>query len=88
MKRRLLLNIVVGECAAILELLPCKDQALLVGRDALLILDLRLNSLNGVRGLHVEGDRLSSKCLYEDLHSIYERRNIFRPLKLKSIFIG
>jgi hypothetical protein len=22
------------------------------------------------------------------LHSIYERRNIFRPLKLKSIFIG
>ena len=40
MKRRLLLDIVVGECAAILELLPCKDEALLVGRDALLVLNL------------------------------------------------
>lgn len=69
MKRRLLLDIIVGECAAVLQLLPCKDQALLVGRDALLILNLRLNSLDGVRGLYVQGDRLSSEGLYEDLHS-------------------
>jgi len=33
-KRRLLLDVVVGECPAILELLAGKDQALLVRRDA------------------------------------------------------
>ena len=40
---RTLLDVVVGERAAILELLAGEDQALLVGRDALLVLDLRLH---------------------------------------------
>jgi len=39
---RLLLDVVVGEGAAVLQLLPCKNQALLVGRDPLLVLDFRL----------------------------------------------
>jgi len=33
-ERGLLLDVVVGECAAILELLASEDQALLVRRDA------------------------------------------------------
>ena len=37
-----LLNVVVRERAAVLELLASEDQALLIRRDALLILDLRL----------------------------------------------
>ena len=37
---RLLLDVVVRERTAILELFTRKDQALLVGRDALLVLDL------------------------------------------------
>ena len=40
---RLLLEVVVGEGAAVLELLAREDQALLVGRDALLVLDLGLD---------------------------------------------
>jgi len=42
---RLLLDVVVREGAAVLELLAGKDEALLVGRDALLVLDLRLHLL-------------------------------------------
>ena len=37
-QRRFVRDVVVGERAAVLELLAGKDQALLVGRDALLVL--------------------------------------------------
>lgn len=40
MEGRLLLDVVVGQGSAILELLSGKDQTLLVGRDSLLVLDL------------------------------------------------
>ena len=43
MKRRLLLNVVVGKGAPVLELLSGKDQALLVRGNALLILNLGLD---------------------------------------------
>lgn len=55
-KGRLLLDVVVGEGAAVFELLAGEDQALLVGRNALLVLDLGLDIVDGVRGLHLEGD--------------------------------
>ena len=45
----LLLDVVVGQGAAILQLLAGKDQALLVWGNALLVLDLGLHVLNGVR---------------------------------------
>jgi hypothetical protein len=47
-QRRLLLDVVVGERAAVLQLLAREDQALLVGRDALLVLDFLLHVLDGV----------------------------------------
>ena len=40
MQGGLLLNVVVGKGAAILELLAGEDQTLLIGRDAFLVLDL------------------------------------------------
>jgi len=39
-ERALLLDVVVRERAAVLELLAGEDEALLVGRDPLLVLDL------------------------------------------------
>ena len=45
----LLLDVVVGEGAAVFELLPGEDQALLVRRDAFLVLDLALDIVDGVR---------------------------------------
>ncbi len=44
------LDIVISKRAAILELLARKDQSLLIGGDALLVLNLALNHVNGVRG--------------------------------------
>ena len=64
-----LLDVVILECTAILKLLTGKDQALLVGRDALFVLDLSFDVLDRVGLLHIEGDSLSGKGLHEDLHS-------------------
>merc|ERR1712093_524067 len=50
-KGALLLDVVIRQRAAVLELLAGEDQALLVGRDALLVLDLGLHVLNRVRRL-------------------------------------
>mgnify|MGYP006098263805 CR=1 FL=1 len=63
MEGRLLLDVVVRERAAVLELLAREDEALLIRRDALLVLDLLLHVLNRVGRLGVERGRL-----YKDLH--------------------
>jgi hypothetical protein len=55
----LLLDVVVAEGAAVFELLPGEDEALLIGGDALLVLDLGLDVVDGVRGLDIEGDGLA-----------------------------
>jgi len=41
----------------------------LIGGDALLVLDLGLDILDGVRRLNVQGDGLSGQGLDEDLHA-------------------
>ena len=73
MEGRPLLDIVAREdAAAVLELLAREDQALLVGRDALLVLDLGLDVVDRVRRLDLEGDRLAGERLDEDLHATAE----------------
>merc|ERR1719319_1494562 len=67
-QRRLLLNVVIGEGAPILELFARENETLLLGRDSFLILDLGLHVLNGVVGLHVQSDRLSRQRFDENLH--------------------
>ena len=68
MKRRLLLDVVVGEGTAVFELFPGEDQSLLVRRDAFLVLDLGLDVVDGVGGLDLEGDGLPREGFHEDLH--------------------
>ena len=72
MKGRLLLDIVIGEGATIFKLLAGEDQALLVGGDALLVLNLGLDVVDGVGGLDLEGNGLAREGLNEDLHSTAE----------------
>merc|ERR1711994_162693 len=69
MESALLLDVVVREGPAVLQLLSSKDQPLLVWGDALLVLDLGLDILNGVRRLHLQCDGLASQGLHKDLHS-------------------
>jgi len=74
-KGGLLLDVVVLQCAAILELLAREDETLLVRWDALLVLDLRLHRLNGVGALNLQGDGLASERLHEDLHASAETKH-------------
>jgi hypothetical protein len=69
---RLLLDVVVRESAAVLELLASEDQALLVWGDALLVLDLGLDVLDRVGWLNLERDGLAREGLDEDLRAVGE----------------
>ena len=59
MKRGLLLDVVVRERSAVFQLLSGEDQTLLIRRDALLVLNLGLDVLDGVGWLHIECDSLT-----------------------------
>ena len=69
-KGGLLLDVVVREGATILELLSGEDQTLLVRGDTLLVLNLALNIVDGIRGLNLKGNGLTRECLDENLHLI------------------
>lgn len=70
MKGALLLNVVVRKSPVVLQLLPRKNQTLLVGRNPLLVLNLLLDILNLVRGLDVDRNGLAGQSLDEDLHFV------------------
>ena len=63
-QRGLLLDVVVAQGAAVLELLAREDQTLLVRGDALLVLDLGLDVVDRVGRLDVQGDGLARQGLH------------------------
>ena len=83
MESGLLLDIVVGQGASILQLLTSEDQTLLIWGNAFFVLknsvkvlfnkfqfylDLGLDIFNSVGGLNLEGNGLASESLDKDLH--------------------
>jgi len=88
MESGLLLDVVVAESAAILELLSGEDESLLIGWDSFLVLDLCLDVLNGVRWLDLEGDGLSSESLDEDLHTTSESEDEMEGGFLLDVVVG
>ncbi len=70
-KSGLLLDVVVGKGATVLELLSREDKALLVRGDALLVLDLALHHVDGVARLNLEGDGLACQSLDKDLYFVF-----------------
>jgi len=87
-KGRLLLDVVVAQSAAILQLFAGKDQTLLIWRDSLLVLDLGLDILDGVRRLHLKGDGLAGQSLDEDLHTTPQSQNQVKSRLLLDVVIG
>ena len=59
-KSRLLLNVVVAQGTAVFKLLASEDKALLIRRNSFLILDLRLDVVDGIAGFDLKGDGLAS----------------------------
>lgn len=84
MQGALLLDIVIRKSAAVLQLLTSEDQTLLVWRDTLLVLDLRLDVVDGVGRLDFEGDGLAGQSLDEDLHATTETKD-YRAKTLRSM---
>merc|ERR1712098_525172 len=72
MESTFLLDVVVGEGSSIFKLLSGKDQSLLVWWDSLLILDLGLDVLDGIRWFNLQGNGLASESLDENLHTSSE----------------
>ena len=58
----------VPEDWTFLKLLAGEHEVLLVRRYSLLLLDLRLHAIDGLRSLDVERDGLAGQGLHEDLH--------------------
>merc|ERR1712176_288369 len=75
MEGRLLLHVVVLESSAVLKLLASEDESLLIWGNTFLVLNLGLDSLNGVSLLDLKGDSLSSESLNEDLHTTSESKD-------------
>ena len=68
MQGGILLNAVILKRIAVLQLLSCENQPLLVGRETLLVLYLGFDVLDAVGRLYLQYDVLAAKHLYEDLH--------------------
>jgi hypothetical protein len=71
-RRTYLLNVVVRQSTAVFELFAGEDQALLVRWDALFVLDLALDIVDRIGGLHLEGDGLAREGLDEAVENVLE----------------
>ncbi|RAL09841.1 uncharacterized protein BO97DRAFT_407388 [Aspergillus homomorphus CBS 101889] len=72
--RSYLLDVVVAQGAAILELLTSEDKTLLIRGDTLLILDLGLDVVDGVARLDIEGNGLTREGLDETI--LFEKASL------------
>lgn len=68
MERRFLLDVVVRKRVSVFDGSAGEDEFLLLGRDSLLVLDLRLDVLDGVSRLDLKRDGLARQVLDENLH--------------------
>ena len=87
-KGALLLDVVIRERAPVLELLSGEDQTLLVRRNALLVLDLRLDVVDRVRGLNLKRDSLARQGLDEDLHTTAKTEDKVESRLLLDVVVG
>ena len=68
-ERAFFLYVIIGQRTALIELFAGENEALLVGGDAFLVLDLGLDHVDGVRGFDFECDRFAGQRFAEDLHA-------------------
>jgi hypothetical protein len=82
----LLLDVVISQSAAIFQLLASEDQSLLVRRNALLVLDLLLDIVNGVGRLDFQSNCLTSEGLNENLQHIQQQRRTLNRAQPEQCF--
>ena len=80
--------LLVRKGPAILQLLSGEDKSLLIGRDALFVLDLRLDVVDRVGGFDLEGNRLPGQGLDKDLHTSTEAEDEMERGLLLNVAMG
>ena len=88
MESRLLLDVVIRQGAAVLQLFSSEDETLLVRGDALLVLNFGLDVLNRVGRLTIERDGLSGEGLNENLVTTAQTQNKVKRRLLLNVVIG
>jgi hypothetical protein len=88
MKGRLLLNVVIRKSTSVFKLFSGEYETLLIGRDALLVLDLGLDVVDGIGRLDFKGNRLSREGFDEDLHSTTETEDEVESGFLLNVIVG
>merc|ERR1711872_63015 len=88
MEGRLLLDVVVGQSAAIFQLLASKDKTLLIGWDTFFVLDLCFDILDGVTWFNFKGDGLPSESFDKDLHATSQTKNQMEGRLLLDVVVG
>jgi len=68
MKSGLLLDVVVGQGAPVLQLFAGENETLLIRRNTFFVLDFCFDVFDAVGRFDLEGDGLPRKSLHEDLH--------------------
>jgi hypothetical protein len=65
-----------------------EDETLLVGRDALLVLDLGFDVVDGIRRLDFQCDGLAGQCLDEDLHAAAQTEHQVKRRFFLDVVVG
>jgi len=68
-KKLTLLDIVISKGTAIFQLLPSKDQSLLIRRNPFLVLDFGFDIVNSITRFDLKSDGLASQGFHKNLHS-------------------
>jgi hypothetical protein len=84
---RLLLDVIIRKGPAVFKLFASKDQALLVGWNTLLVLNLRFHVVDGIGGFNFERNGLAGKSLHEYLHTATETEDEMKSRLLLNVVI-
>jgi hypothetical protein len=87
MQSRLLLDVIIRKGPAVFKLLASKDQALLVGWNTLLVLNLRFHVVIGIRRFNFERNGLAGKSLHEVLHTATKTEDEVKSRLLLNVVI-
>merc|ERR1719261_2472705 len=87
-ERGLLLDVVIGERAPILQLLACENETLLIGGNTLFVLNLCFDIIDRVTRLDIKRDGLARQGLHEDLHASTQAQDQVERGLLLDVVVG
>merc|ERR1712156_1279647 len=87
-KSGFLLDVVVGKCSSIFQLLSSEDETLLIWWDSFLVLDFSLNIFDCIRCFNFESDSFSCQSFDENLHSSSQTKDQVKSGFLLDVVVG